>query len=270
MYIEKECICDISDKQTADNENVSFFNMQKTHGITLESQIEALRLAETQLRSEINASKRISKEKEEEVRQAHSELARERVARERTIEEAKEDAERKLRLQLQGEMEKLKQQIKQLQQQRYTVPEDNPEGNLTTGVAGMARQPSSSSSPMLSSGQPVMSGSKSPNTQGNVRTSLDSITSPTYQDGFPLLMSRSSSSQTTSGTGQNTPSGGLMNLGSNATGQAVAIERLNSVVRQLEGQVTFLTEQVRSANKNKGIECFFCLEALRRRFTSPY
>ncbi|KAF9356602.1 hypothetical protein BGX34_009851 [Mortierella sp. NVP85] len=223
----------------------------KTHGITLESQIEALRLAETQLRSEINASKRIAKEKEEEVRQAQSELARERVARERTIEEAKEDAERKLRLQLQGEMDKLKQQIKQLQQQRYPVSEDNPEGNLTTGVAGMARQPSSSPSPLLSSGQPVVGGPKAPNTQGNIRTSLDSITSPTLQDGFPPLMSRSSSSQTMSGTGPTTPSGGLMNLGSNATGQAVAIERLNSVVRQLEGQVTFLTEQVRSANKNK-------------------
>ncbi|KAK3825859.1 MAG: hypothetical protein J3Q66DRAFT_110573 [Benniella sp.] len=223
----------------------------KTHGITLESQIEALRLAETQLRSEINASKRISKEKEEEVRQAQSELARERVARERTIEEAKEDAERKLRLQLQGEMDKLKQQIKQLQQQRYPVSENNPEGNLTAGVVGMARQSSSSPSPMLSSGQPVVGGPKSPNAQDNVRTSFDSITSPTLQDGFPPLMSRRSSSQTMSGTGQTTPSGGLMNLGSNATGQAVAIERLNSVVRQLEGQVTFLTEQVRSANKNK-------------------
>ncbi|KAF9978505.1 hypothetical protein BGZ65_006984 [Modicella reniformis] len=54
-----------------------------------------------------------------------------------------------------------------------------------------------------------------------------------------------------SGAGPGSSSVGLMGLGNNATGQAVAIERLNTLVRQLEGQVTFLSEQVRSANRNK-------------------
>ncbi|KAI8356948.1 TATA element modulatory factor 1 TATA binding-domain-containing protein [Mortierella sp. GBAus27b] len=197
-------------------------------------------MTETQLRSETSTCRRISKEKEDEARQAQAELTRERVVRERAIEEAKEDAERKLRLQ-QAEMDKLKQQIQRLQQQRQGFPDDNSEGLSVSGIVGR----SSTSSPMLSA--PPMP--KSAIAQG-AGSNFDSITSPTSQDGFAPMMLRSSSAQTMSGAGVSS-SVGLMNFGGNASGQAVAIERLNTMVRQLEGQVTFLNEQVRTANKNK-------------------
>lgn len=212
----------------------------KSQTTGLESRIETLRMTETQLRSETSTCRRISKEKEDEARQAQAELTRERVVRERAIEEAKEDAERKLRLQ-QAEMDKLKQQIQRLQQQRQGFPDDNSEGLSVSGIVGR----SSTSSPMLSA--PPMP--KSAIAQG-AGSNFDSITSPTSQDGFAPMMLRSSSAQTMSGAGVSS-SVGLMNFGGNASGQAVAIERLNTMVRQLEGQVTFLNEQVRTANKNK-------------------
>ncbi|KAF9356007.1 hypothetical protein BGX26_005835 [Mortierella sp. AD094] len=222
----------------------------KSQSTSHEARLEALRVADTQLRSEVNAAKRALKEKEEEARQAQAELARERVNRERAIEEAKDDAERKLRLQQQTEVDKLKQQIQQLQQRQGTS-DNQPEMHLST-VGSTIRRPSSTgastSSPLLSGDPLIMGGPKAAIQISNLSTGFDSAISPTSLDGMSPTLSRSSSSQTI-GTGA--ASMGLMSLGSGATGQAVAIERLNTMVRQLEGQVTFLSEQVRTANKNK-------------------
>ncbi|KAF9992934.1 hypothetical protein BGZ80_003112 [Entomortierella chlamydospora] len=223
----------------------------KSQSTSHEARLEALRVADTQLRAEVNAAKRALKEKEEETRQAQAELARERVNRERAIEEAKDDAERKLRLQQQTEIDKLKQQIQQLQQ-RQGASDNQSEIHLSTVDSMMRRSSStgtSSSSPLLSGGPLVMGGPKAATQISNLSAGFDSITSPTSLDGMSPILSRSNSSQTMSGTGA--ASMGLMGLGSGATGQAVAIERLNTMVRQLEGQVTFLSEQVRTANKNK-------------------
>ncbi|KAG0363730.1 hypothetical protein BC939DRAFT_226862 [Gamsiella multidivaricata] len=231
----------------------------KSQSAALEARLETLRVADTQLRSEINANKRLLKDKEEETRQAQSDLAKERAHLERAIEEAKEDAERKLRLRQQTEIDKLKQQIQQLQKRQGTV-DDGSEVHLSAGSSAAAPRPSSSSisatafsSPMLAGGPLVMGGLKTAlHGSGNgVRASFESITSPASLDGMPPSLSRTSSSQTMSGMSATASSMGLMGLGSGATGQAVAIERLNTVVRQLEGQVTFLSEQVRTANKNK-------------------
>ncbi|KAF9900228.1 TATA element modulatory factor 1 [Linnemannia zychae] len=236
----------------------------KSQIITLEARLETLRIADTQLRSEMNTSKRALAEKEEAARQAQSELSRERLNRERAVEEAKEDVERKWRQQQQAEVEKLKAQIQQLQQQQSQRPiHSGSEGDLlhTSSNSINARRPSSSSvvsvnSPMLGGGG--ASASKIVGGGYQVRTSFESMTSPTSLDGMAPSLSRSSSSHTmtgvVAGAGPGTPTVGLVGLGggggSNA-GQAVAIERLNTMVRQLEGQVTFLAEQVRSANRNK-------------------
>ncbi|KAF9170951.1 hypothetical protein BGX21_000056 [Mortierella sp. AD011] len=223
----------------------------KSQSTSHEARLEALRVADTQLRSEVNAAKRALKEKEEETHQAQAELARERVNRERAIQEARDDAERKLRLQQQTEIDKLKQQIQQLQQ-RQGASDNQSEMHLSTVDSMMRRSSStgtSSSSPLLSGGPLVMGGSKAATQISNLSAGFDPVTSPTSLDGISPTLSRSSSSQTMSGTGA--ASMGLMGLGSGATGQAVTIERLNTMVRQLEGQVTFLSEQVRTANKNK-------------------
>lgn len=202
----------------------------------LEARIETLRLADTQLRSDINATKRTCLEKEEAARQAQAELNRERVNRERAIEEAKEDVERKWRQQQQTEVDKLKQQIQQLQQR--------PSETTLQPVPASARRASSSS--VMSS--PSLPGASVKASQDGNNAVLDSLASPISVDGMPSL-SRTSSSHTVSGV---SGSVGLLVLGpSSGTGPAVAIERLNTMVRQLEGQVTFLTEQVRTANKNK-------------------
>ncbi|KAF9210705.1 hypothetical protein BGZ59_009073 [Podila verticillata] len=202
----------------------------------LEARIETLRLADTQLRSDINATKRTCLEKEEAARQAQAELNRERVNRERAIEEAKEDVERKWRQQQQTEVDKLKQQIQQLQQR--------PSETTLQPVPASARRTSSSS--VMSS--PSLPGASVKASQDGNNAVLDSLASPISVDGMPSL-SRTSSSHTVSGV---SGSVGLLALGpSSGTGPAVAIERLNTMVRQLEGQVTFLTEQVRTANKNK-------------------
>ncbi|KAG0204082.1 hypothetical protein BGX33_008703 [Mortierella sp. NVP41] len=224
----------------------------KSQIITLEARLETLRIADTQLRSEMNTSKRTMAEKEEAARQAQAELSRERLNRERAVEEAKEDAERKWRKQQQAEVDKLKAQIQQLQQQRT-----GDDALLSASSDSLnARRPSSSSvvsvnSPMLGG---VAGGPMSSKFAGNQgRTSFESMTSPTSLDGMAPSMSRSSSSHTMSGMGAGTPTVGLMGLGggSSTAGQAVALERLNTMVRQLESQVTFLSEQVRSANRNK-------------------
>ncbi|KAG0198784.1 TATA element modulatory factor 1 [Mortierella sp. GBA30] len=67
----------------------------KSQQLALEARLETLRIADTQLRSDVNASKRSLVEKEEEARHAQADLSRERVNRERAIEEAREDAERR-------------------------------------------------------------------------------------------------------------------------------------------------------------------------------
>ncbi|KAF9133317.1 hypothetical protein BG015_003569 [Linnemannia schmuckeri] len=229
----------------------------KSQIIALEARLETLRIADTQLRSEMNTNKRALAEKEEEARQVQAELNRERLNRERAVEEAKEDVERKWRQQQQAEVEKLKAQILQLQQQRPT--HSGSDGDLLSASLDSihARRPSSSSvvsvnSPMLSGGGAMAS--KMAGVQG--RTSFESMTSPTSLDGMAPSLSRSSSSHTMAGigAGPGTPTMGLMGFGggsSSSAGQAVAMERLNTMVRQLEGQVTFLAEQVRSANRNK-------------------
>ncbi|KAG0321805.1 hypothetical protein BG000_003098 [Podila horticola] len=202
----------------------------------LEARIETLRLADTQLRSDINATKRTCLEKEEAARQAQAELNRERVNRERAIEEAKEDVERKWRQLQQTEVDKLKQQIQQLQQRTSET--------TLQPVPASARRASSSSG--MSS--PQLSGSAKAVQDGNNNTNLDPLASPSSVDGMPSH-SRTSSSHTVSGA---SGSVGLLGLvPSSGTGPAVAIERLNTMVRQLEGQVTFLTEQVRTTNRNK-------------------
>lgn len=220
--------------------------------------METLRIADTQLRSDMNTSKRALAEKEEVARQAQAELSRERLNRERAVEEAKEDVERKWRQQQQAEVEKLKAQIQQLQQQRPT--HSGSDGDLLSATSDSihARRPSSSSvasanSPMLGGGSAMAA--KMAGAQG--RNSFESMTSPTSLDGMAPSLSRSSSSHTMAGigAGPGTPTMGLMGLGGgggSSAGQAVAMERLNTMVRQLEGQVTFLAEQVRSANRNKG------------------
>lgn len=196
-----------------------------------------MRLVDTQLRSDINATKRACLEKEEAARQAQAELNRERVTRERAIEEAKEDVERKWRQQQQTEVDKLKQQIQQLQQR--------PTETTLQPVPASARRASSSSA--ISS--PSLPGASVKASLDGNNAVLDSLASPVNVDGMPSL-SRTSSSHTVSGV---SGSVGLLGLGpSSGTGPAVAIERLNTMVRQLEGQVTFLTEQVRTTKKNKG------------------
>ncbi|KAF9102113.1 hypothetical protein BGX27_011177 [Mortierella sp. AM989] len=230
----------------------------KSQSTSHEARLEALRVADTQLRSEINATKRNLKEKEDEARQAQAELARERTNRERAIEEAKEDAERKLRLVQQSEIEKLKQQVQQLQQRQgasdSALATNQSEMHLSIGGSAIRRPSSSSavsaSSPMLSGGPFTMGSSKVAALNNNLPANFDSTASPTNLDGIPPTLSRSSSPQTMSGTGAASPMG-LIGIGSSAMGQAVAIERLNAMVRQLEGQVTFLGEQVRTANRNK-------------------
>ncbi|KAG0085580.1 hypothetical protein BGZ93_010957 [Podila epicladia] len=202
----------------------------------LEARIETLRLADTQLRSDINVARRTCLEKEEAARHAQADLNRERVNRERAIEEAKEDAERKWRQQQQTEVDKLKQQIQQLQQRASET--------TLQPVPASARRASSSSG--MSS--PLLSGASKVVQDGNNNIDLDSLASPSSVDGMPSL-SRTSSSHAMSGA---SGSVGLLGLSpSSGTGPAVAIERLNTMVRQLEGQVTFLTEQVRTTNKNK-------------------
>ncbi|KAF9575360.1 TATA element modulatory factor 1 [Mortierella alpina] len=234
----------------------------KSQKLALEARLETLRKADTQLRSDVNASKRTLSEKEEEARKAQAELSKERINRERAIEEAREDAERRCRQQQLVEIEKLKQQIQQLQQQRSVDDPllSNPTDALLSVGAGMpaARRPSSASvtsasSPMLASGPIPMGSTKTGASIGNsnIRTSFDSMTSPTSLDGMAPTLSRSSSSHTMAGNGGPASSLGLMGLGSGSTGPAVAMERLNAMVRQLDGQVTFLSEQVRSANRNK-------------------
>ncbi|KAF8939796.1 hypothetical protein BGZ47_008035 [Haplosporangium gracile] len=229
----------------------------KSQIIALEARLETLRSADTQLRSDMNTNKRALAEKDEVARQAQAELNRERLNRERAVEEAKEDVERKWHQQQQAEVEKLKAQILQLQQQRPT--HSGSDGDLLSVSLDSthAQRPSSSSvvsvnSPMLGGGGAMAS--KVSGVQG--KTSLESMTSPTSLDGMAPSLSRSSSSHTMAGigAGPGTPTMGLMGLGggsSSSAGQAVAMERLNTMVRQLEGQVTFLAEQVRSANRNK-------------------
>ncbi|KAF9918410.1 hypothetical protein FBU30_000219 [Linnemannia zychae] len=233
----------------------------KSQVIALEARLETLRIADTQLRSDMSISKRTLMEKEEAMRQAQAELNRERLSRERAIEEAKEDIDRKWRREQQTEIEKLKSQIQQLQQQRSHPSGSDGDLLNTPSDSINARRPSSSS--ITSAGSPLPGGAgtllhKMTNVQG--RTSFESLTSPTNLDGTAPSLSRSSSSHTmtsvsgalASATG--TPTVSLMGLGANSggnTGQAITIERLNTLVRQMEGQVTFLTEQVRSANRNK-------------------
>ncbi|KAF9916795.1 hypothetical protein BX616_002791 [Lobosporangium transversale] len=230
----------------------------KSRYVALEARLEALRTSDIQLRAEISDSKRNLKDKEDEARRMQAELTQERLNRERAIEEARDDAERKLRLLQQTEMNKLKQQIQQLQQQqsqgaigedtRYPNNASDPHLSMgATSAAATMRRPSSSaglSSPLFPPGSPLtMSGSKTlgAQAQGSVRSSLELIASPASLDGMSPSLSRTGSSQAV----------GLVGLSSNATGQAVAVERLSTVVRQLEGQVTFLSEQVRTANRNK-------------------
>ncbi|KAF9116319.1 hypothetical protein BGW39_002771 [Mortierella sp. 14UC] len=235
----------------------------KSQIIALEARLETLRIEDTQLRSDVNSSRRALAEKEEAARQAQSELNRERLNRERAVEEAKEDVERKWRQQQQAEVEKLKAQIQQLQQQQsqHSIHSGS-DGDLLHPSSDSinARRPSSSSvasvnSPMLGGGGVLTSRVIGGGFQG--RASFESMTSPTSLDGMAPSLSRSSSSHTMAGviagTGPGTPTVGLMGLGGggSSAGQAVAIERLNTMVRQLEGQVTFLAEQVRSANRNK-------------------
>ncbi|KAI1314422.1 hypothetical protein EDD11_002209 [Mortierella claussenii] len=226
----------------------------KSQIIALEARLETLRIADTQLRSEVNVSKRMLIDKEEETQRAQAELARERVSRERAVEEAKDDIERKLRLQQQAEIDQLKLQIQQLQKQQQhrqgnneTISSDaHLNADAIAAAAATVGRPSSASSMLLGGGPVVMGGAKSGLQEaGNsaVRPSFDSMASSSSLDGMPLALSRTNSFQTMSGT--------LMGLGNNATGQAVALERLHTMVRQLEGQVTFLSEQVRSANRNK-------------------
>ena len=212
----------------------------------MEARLETLRIADTQLRSEVSSSKRIIVEKEEAARQAQAELSRERVNRERAVEEAKADVERKWRLLQQAEAEKHKAQLQQLsslssQRAAAAVAEDD-----VLILSAVPKKPTSSSSTNHSFGNVT-----TPKSEQFSRTSFDSLKSPTSLDGVPPSLSRTSSSQTM--TGATSASLGLAGLGgSHSTGPAVAIERLNTMVRQLEGQVSFLTEQVRSTNKNKG------------------
>ncbi|KAF9121485.1 hypothetical protein BGX30_002560 [Mortierella sp. GBA39] len=230
----------------------------KSQIIALEARLETLRIADTQLRSDMNTNKRALAEKEDAARQAQAELSRERLNRERAVEEAKEDVERKWHQQQHAEVEKLKAQIQQLQQQRPNTHSSS-DGDLLSATSDSihARRPSSSSvasvnSPMLGGG-----GAMAVKMAGALgRTSFESITSPTSLDGMAPSLSRSSSSYTMAGigAGPGTPTMGLLGLGGgggSSAGQAVAMERLNAMVRQLEGQVTFLAEQVRSANRNK-------------------
>ncbi|KAF9181134.1 hypothetical protein BGZ51_008606 [Haplosporangium sp. Z 767] len=234
----------------------------KSQNVALEARLETLRIQDTQLRSEVIASKRSLAEKEDAARQAQADLSRERINREQAIEEAKEDVERKWRQQQNAEVEKLKQHIQQLQQRQGVRDESvsgaGPEAHLSAGMSTVARRPSSSSivstlSPMLSGGPLMIGGSKSSASAsgGATRTSLESVTSPLSLDGMPPAMSRTTSSHTVQGLSAVTSSVGLMGLGNSSTGPAVAMERLSTMVRQLEGQVTFLSEQVRTANRNK-------------------
>ncbi|KAF9423619.1 hypothetical protein BGZ94_008236 [Podila epigama] len=213
----------------------------------LEARIEALRLADTQLRSEVSAAKRLCAEKEEAARQAQADLSRERVNRERAVEEAKEDVERKWRQQQQAEVDKLKQQIQVLQQQRVTTNEPTlqpvPASARKTSVSPAITSPLLANASSMASVHPSQRASlESGHSLNNV---LDALPSPSL-DGILPSLSRTSSTHTV-----NTVSG-LSSLASNVgASPAVAIERLNSMVRQLEGQVTFLTEQTRSINRNK-------------------
>ncbi|KAG0266596.1 hypothetical protein BG011_001785 [Mortierella polycephala] len=234
----------------------------KSQNVDLEARLETLRIQDAQLRSEVIASKRSLTEKEDAARQAQADLSREHINRERAIEEAKEDVERKWRRQQNAEVEKLKQHIQQLQQRQGDHDESasgaGSEAHLSAGMSTVVRRPSSSSitsalSPMLSGGHLMMGGSKSsaPASGGAARTSLESVTSPLSLDGMPPAMSRSTSSHTVQGMSAVSSSVGLMGLGNSSTGPAVAMERLSTMVRQLEGQVAFLSEQVRTANRNK-------------------
>ncbi|CAO3573416.1 unnamed protein product [Mortierella alpina] len=255
----EEDVAKAQDRERAARDKLDEMKSQK---LALEARLETLRKADTQLRSDVGASKRSLAEKEEEARKAQAELSKERISRERAIEEAREDAERRCRQQQLAEVEKLKQQIQQLQQR----PADdslvaNPTDALLSVGVGMAaaRRLSSSSgtsvsSPMLAGGPITVGSAKAGaamNNNSNVRTSFDSMTSPTSLDGMAPTLSRSSSSHTMAGNSGAASSLGLMGLGGGSTGPAVAMERLNAMVRQLDGQVTFLTEQVRSANRNK-------------------
>ncbi|KAF9281149.1 TATA element modulatory factor 1 [Mortierella alpina] len=254
----EEDVAKAQDRERAARDKLDEMKSQK---LALEARLETLRKADTQLRSDVSASKRSLSEKEEEARKAQAELSKERISRERAIEETREDAERRCRQQQLAEVEKLKQQIQQLQQRPVddSVLANPTDARLSVG-AGMAaaRRPSSASatsvsSPMLAGGPITMGSSKAGAATGNnnVRTSFDSMTSPTSLDGMAPSLSRSSSSHTMAGNGGPASSLGLMGLSSGSTGPAVAMERLNAMVRQLDGQVTFLSEQVRSANRNK-------------------
>ncbi|KAG0046395.1 hypothetical protein BGZ83_008430 [Gryganskiella cystojenkinii] len=228
------------------------FDEVKSQNSTLEARLETLRIADTQLRSEVSASKRIIVEKEEAARQAQAELSRERVNRERAVEEAKADVERKWRLLQQAETEKHKAQLHQLSstsQRGATLPVPNATEDEVVMLSAVPppRRPSSSSTTTTSAQQTPLMGTSFEST---------SLTSPTNLDGMSPSLSRTSSSHTMSGMAAGVSTGssalGLSGLGgSHSTGPAVAIERLNTMVRQLEGQVTFLAEQVRTTNKNK-------------------
>ncbi|KAG0224554.1 hypothetical protein BGW41_005049 [Actinomortierella wolfii] len=223
----------------------------KTQMAGFEARLDTLRSADTQLRTELSAAKRQCLEKEEALKAAQGELAKERLLRDRAIEEAKEDESRRIKLIQQEEMEKLKATIKQLQQQLAVKEEQQQQQQQQhhhPWVQDRLQRRESSSSLNTTNGG--VQG------YGPERTSFDSTTGSI--DG--ASMSRSNSVLGMLAGSKGVPSSppplgspSLMGLSgaSGSSGPAVAIERLSSLVRQLEGQVAFLNEQVRTSNKNK-------------------
>ncbi|KAF9583216.1 hypothetical protein BGW38_010009 [Lunasporangiospora selenospora] len=256
----------------------------KSQNTTMEARLETLRTVDTQIRSEMSANKRLLAEQEEAARQAQAELGRERLNRSKALDEAKADMERKWRQSQQVEIERLKQQIQQqqsqlqqLQQQQQQQQQSSQssklyqddstlgggsgagQGSIIGPVPLSAKRPSFSTGPGYmgspgSVGSPVIVGTSSGgradrSSNTSVRASFDSTTSPTNMDGLPGALSRTGSSQTISGVLSGNALSGMG--GGSSAGTAVAIERLTTITRQLEGQVAFLTEQARSAQKDK-------------------
>ncbi|KAG0251442.1 hypothetical protein DFQ27_008762 [Actinomortierella ambigua] len=228
----------------------------KTQVVGFEARLDTLRSADTQLRTELSATKRQCLEKDEALRAAQAELTKERQLRERSIEEAKEDESRRSKLALQDEMEKLKMRVKQLQQQLAAKEEQAQQQqqqqhqHQQSWVQDRLRRESSSSINTPNGG----------GVQGFVpeRSSFDSTTGSV--DGVALSRSNSMIGMMAASSSKMLPSSpppmgspSLLGLsGASGSGSpAVAIERLSSMVRHLEGQVAFLNEQVRTSSKHK-------------------
>ncbi|KAF9969333.1 hypothetical protein BGZ73_008346 [Actinomortierella ambigua] len=227
----------------------------KTQMVGFEARLDTLRSADTQLRTELSATKRQCLEKDEALKMAQAELTKEHLLRERAVEEAKEDESRRSKLAVQEEMEKLRAKVKQLQQQlsakEELLQQQQQQLQQSFGQHPLQRRESSSSIN-------TMNGGGSGGVQGYApeRTSFDS----TAGSIEGVALSRSSSVMGVMASSRILPSSpppmaspSLMGLGgaSGSGGPAVAIERLSSMVRHLEGQVAFLNEQVRTSNKHK-------------------